>query len=738
MYKRCSGEIVFAPHFPLDFKTYFRGRLLPTTHRTGPVRHQHIEVSSLVYRNADVLLPETTRLFREGVRSATELFELHDSAPSKNAFKESVLLKGDMTGSIEWHYLVDEPFLAEVTELSRSFLHQTMTTLSGLIDEVYGIFEVQKTRPHLRNEFPLVGDLESFAGLVSGSLFTHLPSDVARLFYLCQPFQSGDTLVQLEGIRQGFNHLHRWNAFLKDGNQLGFWLVAKQLQLVARKCVTLQAHGQLPRSVWIDKSGKQEAITFGIGGARYGEPIRCSANSTWHLGFKDDPEGSALPEVVGSIVSATQNFIGLTTHTVNQSSLSKSLVPHQTRDPQRTVLFSAKGKVSIHNILPASPILPSDSGGHAVEETIGSAVAQWGLPDFVFQPVKERKGAAVREIADGLVIVGNLGLVIQAKTRTESTGDLDRERRWVSKQISKACRQSDGTIRRLKSGDVELTNGRGRNLLFRAGEVSWLGVVIIENPAVEDFCFEPPVTNEPYRVLTRSDWEFLFASLQSTYAVANYLNRVEESEMLGHESLRYIELAHEDLSATRESVPKMNIPAGMRHQSFPMLPLDLPNAGTKEQHVYRELMEAVADCDFADEESDNLHRILSDLDVVPPQARADLGGKILASLNKLQNNENLFESRIFFSGSSRMVGFAVQSWSEKNIQIFKAWAQLRHSEALRMGRSSNDLISVLLMIGPSHVESRRFEVAVIRLEGDLGLSEEELSAMRQIVPPSAP
>lgn len=690
----------------------------------------------MVYRNADVLLPETSQSFREGVSRAIELFELHDSVPSKNTFKEAVLLRGDMTGAIEWQYLIDEAFLNEVTELSRSFLKQTMKTLSVLIDEVYGIFEVQKTRPDLRTDFPLSSDVESFANAVSESLFAHLPSEVARVFYLCQPFQSGDALIQLEGIRRGFNHLNRWNTFLKNGNQLGFWLVARQLQLVARECVTLQPHEQLPRSIWINKTGRREAVTFDIKNARYGEPIRCFADSTCYLGFADDIEEYEFPKVVSSIVSATQNFIGLTTHTVNQSRLSKSLMPHQTREPQKTVLFSTQREVSLHNIPAASPILPSDSVGHAVEETIGSAVAQWGLPDFVFLPVKERKGGALREVGDGLVIVGNLGLVIQAKTRTEPTSDLDREQRWVSKQISKACGQCDGTIRRLKSGDVELTNGRGRNLAFRAGEVFWLGVVIIENSAVDDFCFEPPATNEPYRVLTRSDWEFLFNSLQSTYAVANYLVRVQESEMLGRESLRYIELAHEDLAMSRKSKPKWKIPEGMRRQSLPVLPLDLPDAGNQEQHLYRELMETVADCDFSDDEFINLHRMLSDFDAVPPNARADLGGKILEALDKLRDNEDLFESRTFFLGSTRMVGFAVQSWSEKNLAIFKAWAQLRHSKALRMDRTSNDLISMLLMISPSEAVGRRFEVAAMRLEGDIGLSGEELSALEQIIPPS--
>ena len=83
-----------------------------------------------------------------------------------------------------------------------------------------------------------------------------------------------------------------------------------------------------------------------------------------------------------------------------------------------------------------------------------------------------------------------------------------------------------------------------------------------------------------------------------------------------------------------------------------------------------------------------------------------------------------------------MVGFAVQSWSEKNLTIFKAWAQLRHSKALRMDRTSNDLISGLLMISPSDAVGRRFEVAAMRLEGDIGLSEKELSALEQIIPPS--
>jgi hypothetical protein len=76
-------------------------------------------------------------------------------------------------------------------------------------------------------------------------------------------------------------------------------------------------------------------------------------------------------------------------------------------------------------------------------------------------PQQAALASGTRELGDGLLVVGELGVVVQVKSRESPTGDADKERRWLEKKATGAIRQGDGIIRKLKECPRRLTNLRG-------------------------------------------------------------------------------------------------------------------------------------------------------------------------------------------------------------------------------------------------------------------------------------
>jgi hypothetical protein len=127
------------------------------------------------------------------------------------------------------------------------------------------------------------------------------------------------------------------------------------------------------------------------------------------------------------------------------------------------------------------------------------------------------------------------------KSREAVTSDAARERRWIEKQVGKALRQANGTIRSLRREPALLTNARGREIQFDGNDLRWLVAVVIDHPDVPDGVSLDDLTS-PARsvVLLRRDWEFLFNQLKSVHAVGGYLERVAGDAIeLGGEPMRY-------------------------------------------------------------------------------------------------------------------------------------------------------------------------------------------------------
>lgn len=85
-------------------------------------------------------------------------------------------------------------------------------------------------------------------------------------------------------------------------------------------------------------------------------------------------------------------------------------------------------------------------------------------------PLVERKGRGVREISDGLLMVGDQGLVVQVKSRDVEPRSPEKEAGWIAKKIAEAGGQVDGTVRRLSSKTIAMVNGRGRTIDITGAE----------------------------------------------------------------------------------------------------------------------------------------------------------------------------------------------------------------------------------------------------------------------------
>src|SRR5229473_3431996 len=107
-----------------------------------------------------------------------------------------------------------------------------------------------------------------------------------------------------------------------------------------------------------------------------------------------------------------------------------------------TVMVETPGGLLIRTIGSASPLREDMSRGKAAKHATQSAAALWGLPDFVYRPTVIPTPSGSRELGDGILIVGDLAIVVQVKAREAATTDENKERRWLEKHAAKGLRQA--------------------------------------------------------------------------------------------------------------------------------------------------------------------------------------------------------------------------------------------------------------------------------------------------------
>lgn len=692
----------------------------------------------MVYRNAEDLFPTATQAWRNTVELIEKLLIKMESWSANARIEEVCNLSSNMKGNIEWRVDFDESHQNECNDIFSKITETSRQTLDILIGEIKSIFRSQWRQSPQSSEprFPLTDDIEILSAHFEDGHADGLPESIQRAIALCQPLSNVDEAKQTKVITDGFRTLLDWETYIFSGGKLGINLQSGPLETKAKEGTKLVPLGEETHKHWFEKSGNHTAINFSIVGANLGDPIRCHFLKYSNITPGESKSPNNFEEDLHSIVVALQNTLGLFAHLVNKSPLAKSFVDRtDVPDDQveKTIFWIGDNDdFSIQRLKSASKIVNSDSLGHGAEESIESAAATWGLPDFVMRPVQERKGGAVREISDGLVVVGEKGVIIQSKVRNApNREDLEKERRWALKQIDKANSQVSGTARRLRNGGITVRNGRDREISFAPNEVAWVGVIIIENPAIETLDFDPPQSSIPCLVIYRADWEFLFDRLRSTYAVVQYLFRVNETSMLGSEAARYLQLAYADQMTTEEKNTKVFYKE-LKYLSTPMLPFEPMETEEASHRMVRNLLEDIALSLQDPSDAKQLHSALSAIDALPVTQRSELGHLLLEELKISREMPQRWRARRYFLDDGQLAfGIAADS-SESRIDLFHAWAKYRHYQYLSLSGVDKDSLSTCVLLSPSDAKNREWDTSVIQIQGELNFTNEELSLSQKL------
>jgi hypothetical protein len=408
------------------------------------------------------------------------------------------------------------------------------------------------------------------------------------------------------------------------------------------------------------------------------------------------------------------------------------------------LLVETPGGAMVRTVPSASPLADGVRTGRAAEAATQDAAAVWGLPDFVYLPESAALASGTRELGDGLLVVGDLGVVVQVKSRENPGTDTERERSWLAKKASDGIRQGNGTVRFLKAQPRLLTNLRGRSVEIDGNAHRWIVVVVLDDDAPPDETV-PPLDDakHPTVVLLRRDWEFLFEQLKSTHAVAEYFERVAgEAIQLGDEPLRYYDLAQEDAATPPAPFPEETLVAGMEIVSTPLLPLAPVAASERKAHsLVRMILEDIATTRLTQATEHDRLVVLAQLDRLPVGQRAGIGEFLLDAMAKVAregDEEGIAWRMRSVRGRDRRthLGYGVCSRPhDETIQhAFGLWAQLRHYDVLQTGASHNELQTVAVVLTPPRRGHRRWDTTMVSVFGDVGFDAETLATLRSAFP----
>jgi hypothetical protein len=390
----------------------------------------------------------------------------------------------------------------------------------------------------------------------------------------------------------------------------------------------------------------------------------------------------------------------------------------------------------------ASPLSTAMRQGHAAEAATHDAAAIWGLPDFVYLPETAALGSGSRELGDGLVVVGDFGVVVQVKSRENPTTDVARERRWLQKKTAEAIRQGNGTIRQLKERPRQLMNLRGRCVDIDGNAHRWVVVVVLDHDdPPEDTTPPHNEAKHPTVVLLRRDWEFLFDQLKSTHAVAEYFERVAgEPVPLGDEPLRYYDLAQTDAATSPEPFPN-ELLAGGEIVSAPLLPLAPVATSERRAHeLVRLIFEDIAATRLQQASEQDRLRVLAELDRLPVGQRGRIGQFVLDAMAEVGAGTNdgiVWRLRSIRGRDGRThLGFGACShpYSEEIRHAFGWWVQLRHNDLVQARGTDDDMTTVAVLLTPRTDGQRAWDTTMAAVSEVADFADEELTALRAIWP----
>ncbi len=416
--------------------------------------------------------------------------------------------------------------------------------------------------------------------------------------------------------------------------------------------------------------------------------------------------------------------------------------------PVTFVIETAFGIVE-RTIPAASPLPAGVAGGGVVEDAIRDAAAIWGLPDFVFQAEIVQKGQASRQVGDNLLVVGDLGMVVQAKRREAPSGEDAKEARWLLKNAARALNQADGTIRTLTGTRLLLTNHRGRSIEVDGSAIRWLGVAVLDHPDVPRGVLPDTEGGANQAIaLSRRDWEFLYDQLKSTHAVARYIERVAgESWELGAEAGRYFQLAMADAHTPPGEVDTDVLGPGGRLIGGPQLPLKPAASGGDELPLLflRSLFEDIATGPLAGVTEENRLQVLAELDRLAVGTRAAMGSYLLKSMELAAADPSgavIWRHRQYTSLRSTEdarplhLAFATCSHEWDNVihGMFVSWLSLRHHQMGERLGGHDDLVTVGVAVTPRSDGRRPWDTSLIAVPGHLELTPDEITQYESFWP----
>lgn len=693
-----------------------------------------------------------------------------DAEPARTHVSVGPDGNGEIAITFNWGEGEQEAMHAAFT----SVLGELWSTLDSLVVEAFTAMTLQHRPrdPAASRFFPVADSREGFDALLEQGCLDGVLKMQYQLVRACQPFSapSGDATV--DRFHEAVVELLDWTNKVRDGSRIGVWATP----------LSPEVRTEAPRSVLRAEPASARAVvgptvvgSFVVKGYRPQTAVAAMAGTHLDLGFDgfepssaEDTFGARLGRLVQTVRAFAVVFSSFTDEIPGARPVrgAHRLTPTWTdagddwsadalgalgasdiglgivTGGQRLRLIVSTPTGVFERVVPsASPLRPYAKRGEAAEVAIRDAAATWGLPDFVFTAPVERKGSGVREVADGLLIVGGRGIIVQAKAREGTPGDDEREGKWVRKVVSKATKQAAGTLRRVAAAAVPLEDGRGRQVTVDGNGVSWAAVVVLDHPAPPSGIeFAAADGKLGTVVLYRRDWEFLFTQLRSTYAVVEYLHRVAaEPSRLGEEPERYYELAAADERATPGVLDPSLVGLGIE-TSAPTLPSAPAGSDGDEAHeLVRIILEDIATTPIGDAKQDDRRRVLASLDSLPVAHRTNLGTFLLDAFNKLtsvQEGTTRWAFRTFLSAGDRdQLSFGVASeFGEQTRDTFHYWLRLRHHERAERVGDAAGLITIGVLLTPRPDQYRRWDTTMAAIGGDSGLTSEDVARLRELWP----
>ncbi|WP_221323077.1 hypothetical protein [Actinoplanes sp. L3-i22] len=756
--------------------------------KPGHGSHRRLETATPEIRqrvpvaSSDVItqyFPEAAAHLRTAGLAKERLSDLWSGLLSDGLFDTGITTFPDGTGVIVAY--ADWPASAreQLTAAFKECVDELWACLDALVTESVAMFSIRNrlNDPDAPRFFPIGDSAESFAALLEQSCLDGVLASQFALIRDCQPYQHEPSDARLEKLRTGLRYLVDWSNGLDAGALLAAWATAVDPEIRTEPAATSvrvqpQPPGELadervvaqytvegwsPDITVSGRAGNYIDFAFPDGFVPAGpddtldERLRHAMLVVGMFGVafakfvEQTPGTRRLPRTddgdpAGAWIDARRSARRWTQSELDEVAASE-LGLGVIRDENILTLIVSTPDGTFQRVVPdASPLPQRVARGTAAENAIQDAAATWGLPDFVLRPQQERKGSGLREVGDGLLVVGERGVVVQAKCRDTEPKGPARESAWLDKKIAEAARQADGTVRQLCSQPSRMINGRGRTVAVDGNTISWAAVVVIEHP-------EPPTDHRipkiesriPAVVLLRRDWEFLFNQLRSARAVVDYLHRVGGStEVLGTEPHRYYELAAADRDAASEPIESVWPADAGERRSVPLLPAAPAGSDDDEAHAMVRIMcEDIATSLLTEQSEQDLLYVLAAIDRLPVGYRTDLGRLLLDSLRTVRDtppDEIAWRFRTFRTTvpGEIQLGFGVCSqFSEVTREAFRSWFLLRHHERGAIEPLTN-LTSVGVMLTPNRTGHRDWDTTMMAITGDPELDPEELAGSQRL------